>query len=219
MCTHRIKTGLIRTKKKLTEAWRWCGSISFQQSYEYVTCADTLTVSYTTGSSGVVDESNNYRGFRAYFELIDKPEGCKVTTGSTSTTMESTMTTTTALTPPDKPASILRTVDICAGQNKTISCYDISPQHTVFIANAFFGVKKGTFCGYSPGDCTQEEMYNDCNSSETTCKISASSFKFLSNCGFLSRASYYHLDYYCVPCKFQLVIFVYKVSAVPGFRP
>jgi hypothetical protein len=93
----------------------------------------------------------------------------------------------------------LRTVDICAGQSKTISCYDLSPQHTVFIANAFFGVKKGTFCGYSPGDCTQEEMYNDCNSSETTCKISVTSFKFMSNCGFLSRASYYHLDYYCVP--------------------
>lgn len=105
----------------------------------------------------------------------------------------------------------MRTADVCAGSSKTISCYDLSSQHSVFVSNAFFGVKSGTFCGYTPGDCTEEEMYNDCKNDENTCKVSVSNFKFLSNCGFLSRASYYHLDYFCVPCKMKCYIKLIKI--------
>ena len=73
----------------LTEPYSWCGGIGLQNTYEYITCSDTLTVNYKT-SKGITSDIN-YRGFRAYFELIDKPASCygstsKSTTGPVLTT-------------------------------------------------------------------------------------------------------------------------------------
>lgn len=77
----------------LTEPLYWSGGIMLQNSYEFITCSDTLTVNYKTSKAVVSDD--NYRGFRAYFELIDKPASCY---GSTpKSTSVSVLTTTTIL--------------------------------------------------------------------------------------------------------------------------
>ena len=99
-----------------------------------------------------------------------------------------------------EPASVLRTIDICAGATKVISCASESSFHTVLVANAFYGIQTGAKCQYSTGDCTQEFALYKCNSAENTCSVSALVTKTLSECEG-KRANYYHIEYYCVPCK------------------
>ena len=46
----------------------------FQSSYEYISCSNKLTLTYQTGSLTYLQDY--YRGFRAYYELIDLPVTC-----------------------------------------------------------------------------------------------------------------------------------------------
>ena len=66
----------------------WCGAISLQSTYEFVTCSEILTVSYKTSKG--FNQGDKRRGFRAYFELIDKPASCYGSTTRAVTTQEVT---------------------------------------------------------------------------------------------------------------------------------
>lgn len=102
-----------------------------------------------------------------------------------------------------EPASALRKIDICAGKTQLISCKAESDFHMVFIVEAFHGIQRpgASKCGYVAGDCTEELTINACESDQNTCSLFANSKRKLSNCQ-NKLASYLHIEYYCVPCKF-----------------
>lgn len=90
----------------LTEPFSWCGGIMLQNSYEYITCSDTLIVNYKTSKAIVSDD--NYRGFRAYFELIDKPASCFGSTPKSTAIPVLTTTSPKTTIPTDQSNTIIK---------------------------------------------------------------------------------------------------------------
>ena len=96
---------------------RWCGTIQFQQNYEFTTCSDTVTIDYKTADR--VDLLLAYRGFKLYYELIDKPKSCFPTDRPT------TAKPTTPHYPPVYPGStdIFSTILATNSLNGPAKCY------------------------------------------------------------------------------------------------
>lgn len=92
---------------------------------------------------------------------------------------------------------------MCVGTTREISCAAESSYHTIVVVNSFYGIKTGSKCQFNPGDCTQDFAYNRCNNKENTCSVMALT-KTLSECEG-KKADYYHIEYYCVPCKIQFL--------------
>ncbi len=80
--------GVLQVDDGLSGRNSWCGAISLQSTYEFVTCSEILTVSYKTSKG--FNQGERRRGFRAYFELIDKPASCYGSTSRVVTTQEVT---------------------------------------------------------------------------------------------------------------------------------
>lgn len=60
---------------KLGNTEQYCGVILQRNTYEYVTCSNRLDLNYST--SAVSGLSHSYRGFKAYYELVDLPDTCE----------------------------------------------------------------------------------------------------------------------------------------------
>lgn len=58
----------------MQDSFKFCGITSFLDSYEFISCSNTLTLTYTTGNTDGLQDY--YRGFRSYYEIIDLPSTC-----------------------------------------------------------------------------------------------------------------------------------------------
>ncbi len=79
---------------------RFCGMTIFQDNYEFISCSNTLSVRYVTGGPNFLE--SYFRGFRAYYELVDKPLSCLDNGQVTETT---TQGVTSTYVPPTYPVS------------------------------------------------------------------------------------------------------------------
>lgn len=102
---------------------RFCGITNAQDSFEFIGCSNELTLTYQTGAGGNYLDSI-YRGFRAYYELIDIPNTC----GNVLTT---TNAPTTEYVPPVYPG----TTDIFSSVLATTSLLEVKPCYFPFEYN------------------------------------------------------------------------------------
>ena len=102
---------------------RFCGFPTTQDTFEFIACSNELTVSYQTGAGGNEIDSI-YRGFRAYYELIDVPNTC-------SNVLTTTNVPTTQYQPPVYPG----TSDVFSSVLATTSLLEVKPCYFPFQYN------------------------------------------------------------------------------------
>jgi hypothetical protein len=135
-----------------------CGNKKY--SFENRLCSSEIFISYKTTVT-----SSLYRGFKLYYEFVDRstqpncPTELPTTTTSTTTLTTTTVTTTTtsaqSITPmtpstkpliPDLAASGIQNDFVCYGNHKTLTVPD---QYNLFAINYFYGVSADGSCKQS----------------------------------------------------------------------
>ncbi len=90
--------GFVELDDGVQDPVRFCGMTFFQDNYEFISCSNSLSVRYVSGPKNLLQDY--FRGFRAYYELVDKPSSCNVD-GEVTTTQGITST----YIPPTYPVS------------------------------------------------------------------------------------------------------------------
>ncbi|CAF0748416.1 unnamed protein product [Brachionus calyciflorus] len=176
---------------------QFCGQVTATLAYE--TCSNRLDIEINTQATS----DNSFDGVSIYYEAVPKPIDfiCTPPT-TTSTTAKPTTTTTTKLitTSPNYLglASPVETIARC--QSETITC---PKDYVIIVRSSFYGVKNSNnSCDYSPNDCFGPNTGASFScSGKQSCFISFfPSGSQVPECD-KKYASYFFLDYQCVPVK------------------
>ena len=121
-----------------------CGNKKY--SFENRLCSSEIFISYKTTVTSTL-----YRGFKLYYEFIDRSTQPNCPTYLPTTTTTQAFITTTPSTKPlivDLVASEIQDDFVCLGDRKTIN---VPNQYNLFVINYFYGVS-------SDGSCKKERL-------------------------------------------------------------
>lgn len=113
-----------------------CGNKKF--SFENRICSSEVYVSYKTTVTSSV-----FRGFKLYYEFVDRRTQPNCPTDLPTTVTQTTSTPSTKPHVIDLAASEIHKDHICLGDHKTIT---VPPEYNLFVINYFYGVYVGDSC-------------------------------------------------------------------------
>ena len=119
-----------------TGVFKACGNRKY--SYENRLCSSEVFISYKAPTS-----SSSYRGFKLYYEFIDRSSEPSCPTDLPTTSRETPQPGSTIPTITDLIASEIQKDLICKGERKTIN---VPSNFKIFIINLFYGISSDGTC-------------------------------------------------------------------------